>query len=68
MWATNTKSKGAFATYQKDGNFVVYSAARKAPWASGTKAGASSFLTTQNDGNVVNYSAPGGSAIWASGS
>ncbi|HEY3952324.1 MAG TPA: hypothetical protein VGM53_03030 [Streptosporangiaceae bacterium] len=68
MRASNTKSKGAFATYQKDGNFVVYSAAKKALWATGTKAGASSFLTTQNDGNVVIYSSPGGSAIWASGS
>jgi hypothetical protein len=50
-WASNTAQNGAYAAYQRDGNFVVYNAERppRPTWAS----------HTQNDGgstvNINNY-------------
>jgi acyl-coenzyme A synthetase/AMP-(fatty) acid ligase len=67
LWSSRTHSRGAFAAYQGDGNFVIYSRARQVLWATGTRAGPASFLSVQNDGNVVIYSAPNGSALWATG-
>lgn len=67
LWSSRTHSRGAFAAYQGDGNFVIYSRARHVLWATGTRAGPASFLSVQNDGNVVIYSAPNGSALWATG-
>lgn len=52
LWSTRTISKGAFATMQTDGNFVVYSAAKKALWHSATTR-RGSVLQMQNDGNLV---------------
>lgn len=48
-WASNTANNGAYAIYQRDGNFVVYNAKGAPTWAS----------HTQNDGgttvNINNY-------------
>lgn len=61
-WSSNTfGNAGAFFRYQGDGNLVVYSAAGRPLWVSGT---ATSFtvwptmttrLVLQNDGNLVLY-------------
>lgn len=57
LWSSRTTGakKGAFATMQTDGNFVVYSATGKAVFYTATsKPG--SFLSVQDDGNLVVYS------------
>lgn len=55
VWASKTAgNKNAYAAVQPDGNFVIYSAARKALWATGTPGGPGQLLV-QVDGNVVLY-------------
>jgi len=55
IWASKTGgNKNAYASVQPDGNFVIYSAARKALWATGTPGGPGQLLV-QVDGNVVLY-------------
>ncbi|MEF2977770.1 hypothetical protein [Subtercola sp. YIM 133946] len=51
-WASNTEGHpGARAVYQADGNFVVYSAANRALWSSGTNGrSASTVRIVENAG------------------
>ena len=66
VWASGTANQGVncFATMQFDGNFVVYSGANVALWASGTNVGNGHYiLSLQPDRNLVIY----GSALWATG-
>lgn len=49
---------------QRDGNLVLYAAARQALWASRTSGGIDRRLVMQGDGNLVIYGA--GRALWAS--
>jgi phosphoribosyl-AMP cyclohydrolase len=67
LWSSQTSGNpGAFATFQTDGNFVVYSRAGHPLWSSGTKAGPGSFLMMQDDGNLVIYAGAHGAALWNS--
>jgi Ricin-type beta-trefoil lectin domain-like len=61
VWATGTVGHpGAFAVFQLDGNFVVYSASGQPLWASGTVGVAiGGRLAFQDDGNLVIYTAAG---------
>jgi murein DD-endopeptidase len=55
VWASPTGGNpNAYATVQADGNFVIYTPARKALWASRTPGGPGQLLV-QLDGNVVLY-------------
>jgi ABC-type transport system substrate-binding protein len=55
---------GAFAVFQNDGNFVVYSASRdRALWNSRTYGRGGDRLAVQDDGNVVIY-ARSGAVLW----
>jgi peptidoglycan hydrolase-like protein with peptidoglycan-binding domain len=59
IWSTKTDRSGANrAVVQEDGNFVLYTPANKAVWASGSK-GQSVVLTMQNDSNLVLYETSG---------
>lgn len=51
---------------QDDGNAVVYSAAGRVLWMSGSSMSPGSSLVMQSDGNAVVY-APEGAAVWSSG-
>ncbi len=51
---------------QRDGNLVLYSAARQPLWASGTRGAPGAGAVMQSDGNFVIYSKTG-RAVWASG-
>ena len=50
---------------QTDGNFVVYTGANQAVWASGTQGNPGSYVLIQNDGNLVVYK--GNQPLWNSG-
>jgi murein DD-endopeptidase len=52
-------------TLQTDGNVVVYSAANKALWQSGTAGKSARALVIQSDGNLVLLSTSG-SVLWSS--
>lgn len=66
-FSSNTNS-GAHACMQNDGNFVVYSAANKPLWWSGTNgSGSDEHLVMQNDGNLVIYNNAYTRAIWSTG-
>jgi hypothetical protein len=58
-WASNTVGRGHFASFQQDGNFVVYQIGRDgsktAAWASNTCCYWGGHLAVQDDGNVVIY-------------
>ncbi|MFD9130471.1 hypothetical protein [Kitasatospora sp. NPDC059571] len=50
-WATNTYGSGAnHATYQGDGNFVLYTPGGFAPWASNTAGGGGSTVDINSHG------------------
>jgi hypothetical protein len=49
---------------QTDGNVVLYTAADKALWASGTSGRDGSYLAVQDDGNLVVYQVS--TALWDS--
>ncbi|MFF3678125.1 FG-GAP-like repeat-containing protein [Streptomyces sp. NPDC002120] len=67
LWATGTKSPGATARMQSDGNFVVYAADGKTElWSSKTST-PYSYAVLQPRGVLVVYSASGQS-LWTSGS
>ncbi|MBT1623045.1 D-mannose binding lectin [Curtobacterium sp. PhB172] len=56
VWATKTAGNaGAYASVQSDGNFAVYSAAKKWLWSSATSKAGGGKLMVQVDGNVVLY-------------
>lgn len=64
LWATYTRSDGAYLKTQGDGNLVIYTAdGRGVVWASRTNGRGGATLVMQNDGNVVAYG--GGGAIWS---
>ena len=66
LWSSGTNGSGAYkATFQGDGNFVVYSS-NGAKWSSGT-ASKGKTLNFQGDGNLVIRNSSGTSK-WASGS
>ena len=64
-WQTNYSFGDQYASWQTDGNLVVYNSNRVATWSSGTNGvcGGSCTLWVQDDGNVVIYK--GNSAVWA---
>jgi hypothetical protein len=52
-WASNTVGRGSFATYQEDGNFVVYEAdGRTAAWASKTDGDGVGLVSIDDWGTV----------------
>ena len=53
------------ATFQTDGNLVVYDRSGKAVWASGTNGKGATVCTLQGDGNLVIYN--GNQPLWATG-
>lgn len=53
-WASNTVHNGSYASYQSDGNFVVYNSANRPTWASGTQ---------HDGGSTVNINSVG--QLWA---
>ena len=67
LWSTSTVGKSVtLATFQGDGNLVLYNSSYSAVWASNTFGNTGSKLVLQNDGNLVIYSSSG-SAIWSTG-
>ena len=65
IWASNTKSPGATATMQADGNLVVSDRSRKPIWSSGSSGHAGASARLQDDGNFVVYA--GTAPAWSSG-
>lgn len=66
LWATHTDGSDGFAaTFQGDGNLVVYGQHSNPLWASGTDGHPGSRLVLQDDGNLVIYG-PGNQPLWAS--
>ena len=66
-WSTPVRGDGSDKSslvLQTDGNLVLYSAAHRALWASGTKGSGATRLVMQDDGNLVLYPASG-PAVWA---
>jgi hypothetical protein len=62
-WSTQTGGKSATtATFQPDGNFVVYNSSTWL-WQSHTCCHTGYYLLVQGDGNVVIYNSAGG-AVW----
>lgn len=53
VWASGTNGDGGnlHATYQQDGNFVLYTAAGKALWASNTRGVAGSTVNMNSSGD-----------------
>jgi len=67
IWATGTYGSGATrASFQTDGNLVLYNAANAPLWASNSWGRGGTNLKMQNDGNLVIYT-DSGAPIWASG-
>jgi hypothetical protein len=70
VWSSNTVGQvGAKATFQSDGNFVVYARdGKQALWATNTagNAGASACLT--DDGKLTIGDPAGAQPVWESGS
>lgn len=68
IWATNTQWSwsGCHATFQGDGNLVVYDSLNRVRWASGTNGRATGgTLRMQDDGNLVIYNT-WNQPVWAS--
>ena len=64
LWASNTVGKGGVvATFQTDGNLVIYTADGEAVWASNTYDKGGMILLMQDDGNLVIYP----TALWSTG-
>lgn len=70
LWSSGTNGmtlgSNAEATFQRDGNFVVYDGNGRARWSSGTGDKGAIQLALQRDGNLVIYAA-GQSPLWATG-
>jgi len=68
MGAKLTSPNGRFhATYQQDGNFVVYANGNQAIWASMSNGKGGNRIQMQADNNLVIYTAQN-QAVWNSGS
>jgi hypothetical protein len=67
IWTSDTKSAGAYAAFQTDGNLVVYSSAKKALWSTKTSGNKGSTLALGSDGNIV-ISSSAGKQLWDSDS
>ncbi|WP_019926786.1 hypothetical protein [Nocardia sp. BMG111209] len=66
IWQTGTGGRGVVrATFQKDGNFVLYDQYNRATWATKTNGASADRLVVQNDGNFVLYE-KNGNPIWSS--
>ena len=66
LWSSGTSGHpGAWATFQSDGNFVVYDTSRNVLWSSKTN-GTGTVLQIQNDANLAVYNAAG-TSVWSSG-
>jgi len=56
LWSSGTAGNtGAYATFQNDGNLVVYRSTGTLAWSSNTAGNPGSFLVVQTDGNMVIY-------------
>lgn len=68
LWESETRgSDGAILSMQRDGDLVIYDAARRhALWSAGTKGHPGAYLVLQDDGNVVIHTATR-QAIWSTG-
>jgi hypothetical protein len=64
VWASNTVTRGLYATMQGDGNLVVYNGS--ASFASNTSGNPNAYLAIQSDGNLVIYKAGTITPIWTS--
>ncbi|WP_285631311.1 LysM peptidoglycan-binding domain-containing protein [Lentzea sp. NBRC 102530] len=65
VWASGTDGKGAVrASFQDDGNFVLYTDDNNAVWSTGTQGNSGSHLVLQNDRNLVVVGGDG-SPKWA---
>ena len=63
-WASNTAGSSAErATFQDDGNFVLYNGDGSAAWASDSKDRGGERITLQRDRNLVIYA--GDQSVWA---
>ncbi len=65
LWSSKTDGRGKKATFQTDGNFVVYDSAGNAIFSSNTNNKNAVRLDMQNDGNLVIYNR-NGNALWSS--
>jgi hypothetical protein len=68
LWESGTRGRGGgLLSMQRDGDLVIYDAARtRAIWSTGTKGHPGAFLAVQDDGNVVIY-AGSRTPIWSTG-
>ena len=68
VWESATRNRGgAILSMQKDGDLVIYDAARRRSiWSTGTKGYPGSYLCVQDDGNVVIYTIAR-KPIWSTG-
>ncbi len=67
IWATSTSgSDGYAATFQTDGNLVLYGHYQNALWSAHTNGKGGVRLDFQDDGNVVLYDAQS-NAVWSTG-
>lgn len=66
IWSSQTAGNpGAYATFQADGNLIVYKANGAMAWATNTAGNTNARLVVQSDGNLVIYRS-NGTAAWAS--
>lgn len=64
LFASNTGGNmGAYATFQPDGNLVVYNSMGRAIWSTGTSGLSNATLKLQLDGNLVLYRDNGSAAF-----
>jgi len=66
LWESGTRGRGgAILSMQRDGDLVIYDAARRrAIWSAGTKGNPGAYLDVQDDGNVVIYTSAR-KALWS---
>jgi hypothetical protein len=69
IWSTQTYSNYATATFQTDGNLVVYASGTGGNplWSSNSWGNYGATLWLQQDGNLVIYASYHSRAVWASG-
>ncbi|GIH18823.1 hypothetical protein [Rugosimonospora africana] len=64
-WRSGTAGAGSQATFQADGNFVVYNAAKQALWSSHTERHDGAVLVLQANGDVC--VTDHGTSLWCAG-